>query len=157
MDASETKWIEIYLPDSRLPKAVLCDIDGTLARKLEGNGARHPFDFARCEEDTLDPTVFNHLDLLYSAGYKVILMSGRPADWREHTERWLARYAVPYDELHMRPSGDFGRDDLVKYALFNEHVRHRFKVELSLDDRDRVVRMWRELGIPCWQVNYGDF
>jgi hypothetical protein len=25
------------------------------------------------------------------------------------------------------------------------------------DDRDKVVKMWRENGISCFQVNYGDF
>jgi hypothetical protein len=29
--------------------------------------------------------------------------------------------------------------------------------DLIFDDRDRVVAMWRSLGIPCFQVAKGDF
>jgi hypothetical protein len=46
---------------------------------------------------------------------------------------------------------------VVKGELFDAHVRHRFNVRVSLDDRDRVVALWRRLGLPTWQVNYGDF
>ena len=27
----------------------------------------------------------------------------------------------------------------------------------TLDDRDRVVKMWRKLGLTCLQVNEGNF
>jgi CII-binding regulator of phage lambda lysogenization HflD len=49
------------------------------------------------------------------------------------------------------------RDDVVKAELFDQHVRHRYHVRVSLDDRDRCIRLWRQLGLACWQVNYGDF
>jgi hypothetical protein len=64
---------------------------------------------------------------------------------------------VPYDELWMRPAGDTRRDDIVKAELFDAHLRHRYNVRVSLDDRDRVVALWRRMGLPTWQVNYGNF
>ena len=69
----------------------------------------------------------------------------------------FARHEVPYDELWMRAAGDGRRDDLVKAELFDRHVRHRLAVRVSLDDRDRVVAVWRRMGLPTWQVNYGNF
>jgi hypothetical protein len=30
-------------------------------------------------------------------------------------------------------------------------------VRLVLDDRNSVVKMWRSLGLECWQVAEGDF
>ncbi len=87
----------------------------------------------------------------------VILLSGRGEEYREETEAWLAHHAVPYDELWMRPAGDTRRDDIVKAELFDAHLRHRYNVRLSLDDRDRVVALWRRMGLPTWQVNYGNF
>ena len=30
-------------------------------------------------------------------------------------------------------------------------------VVCSFDDRDKVVQMWRDNGITCFQVNYGNF
>ncbi|MGW1289742.1 phosphatase domain-containing protein [Streptomyces sp. NPDC002586] len=143
-----------YVPDPSLPSAVMCDIDGTLAL-MDGRG---PYDFARCGEDRLNAPV-RHTLLAFRAahGDRIVLLSGRSEDFRAQTEAWLARHAVPYDELRMRPSGDTRRDDIVKNELFDAHVRHRYNVRVSLDDRDRVVALWRRMGIPTWQVNYGDF
>ena len=31
------------------------------------------------------------------------------------------------------------------------------RVLLVLDDRDQVAKMWRDMGLTCFQVNYGDF
>ena len=33
----------------------------------------------------------------------------------------------------------------------------RIVFDLAFDDRDRVVAMWREEGVPCFQVAPGDF
>ena len=43
----------------------------------------------------------------------------------------------------------------MKNELFDAHVRHRFAVRVVLDDRSRVVALWRRLGLTCWQVDYG--
>ena len=32
-----------------------------------------------------------------------------------------------------------------------------FDVKFVLDDRDQVVEMWRDMGLPCFQVAPGDF
>ncbi|MFI0977372.1 RNA ligase [Streptomyces sp. NPDC021093] len=143
-----------YVPDPALPSAVMCDIDGTLA--LTGN--RGPFDFTRCGLDVLNPSVRDALLAFRQAhGDKLVLLSGRGEEFREQTEEWLKRHDVPYDELWMRPAKDQRRDDIVKAELFDAHVRERYAVRVSLDDRDRVVELWRRMGLPTWQVNYGKF
>ncbi|MFJ3840915.1 RNA ligase [Streptomyces sp. NPDC090054] len=143
-----------YVPDPALPPAVMCDIDGTLA--LLGN--RGPYDFSRCELDLLNESVRHALDAFRRAdGDTIVLLSGRGEEHRPQTESWLRSHRVPYDELWMRAAGDTRRDDVVKAELFDAHVRDRFAVRLSLDDRDRVVAIWRRMGLPTWQVNYGDF
>ncbi|TXS54434.1 polynucleotide kinase [Streptomyces sp. t39] len=146
--------VQPYVPDPALPSAVMCDIDGTLALR----GDRGPFDFSRCDEDVLNISVRQALSSFRRADDDVIvLLSGRSEDHRDMTEAWLRRHEVPYDELWMRASGDGRRDDVVKAELFDRHVRHRFAVRVSLDDRDRVVAVWRRMGLPTWQVNYGAF
>ncbi|MCX4695308.1 RNA ligase [Streptomyces sp. NBC_01408] len=146
--------VQPYVPDPALPSAVMCDIDGTLA--LLGN--RGPYDFLRCELDLLNESVRHALDAFRRAdGDVIVLLSGRSEEHRPQTESWLRRHEVPYDELWMRAAGDTRRDDLVKAELFDAHVRHRYAVRVSLDDRDRVVAVWRRMGLPTWQVNYGDF
>lgn len=145
---------EPYTADTSLPSAIMCDIDGTLA--IHGN--RSPYDFARCGEDHLNTPVRRALASFRLANDdRIVLLSGRGEEYRAHTEAWLARHQVPYDELWMRPAGDSRRDDVVKAELFDEHVRRRFHVRVSLDDRDRVVALWRRMGLPTWQVNYGNF
>lgn len=154
---NDTPPVEPYEPDpSRfLPQAVLCDIDGTLALKADSRG---PYDFERCGEDQLNEPVRHVLRAIrHHTGEHIVLLSGRGEEYRGPTEAWLDRYAVPYDELWMRPARDLRRDDIVKAELFDRHVRHRFTVRLSLDDRDRVVALWRRMGLPTWQVNYGNF
>ncbi|MEU9099736.1 AAA family ATPase [Streptomyces sp. NPDC048361] len=143
-----------YTPDASLPSAVMCDIDGTLALNLN----RNPYDFARCGQDGLNGSVRDALIGFRQAhGDTIVLLSGRGEEYRPQTEAWLAAHDVPYDELWMRPAGDGRRDDVVKAELFDAHVRHRFHVRVSLDDRDRVVAVWRSMGLPTWQVNYGAF
>lgn len=142
-----------YEPDPLAGTAVLCDIDGTLAL----HAGRGPYDFEACESDALNPEVARILALCKASGDYVILLSGRQSEYRTHTERWLARRGVVYDELHMRAEGDRRGDDVVKAELFDTHVRYRFNARFVLDDRDRVVALWRRMGLACWQVNYGNF
>lgn len=145
--------VEPYVPDSRKANAVLCDIDGTLALHV----GRGPYDLDLCETDLLNAEVARFLALADRANDCIILLSGRQSEYREHTERWLAKHGVAYDELWMRAAGDRRGDDVVKAELFDSHVRSRFNVRTVLDDRDRVVALWRRMGLSCWQVNYGNF
>ncbi|MFG2330751.1 AAA family ATPase [Streptomyces sp. NPDC048604] len=146
--------VETYVHDPALPSAVLCDIDGTLALR----GDRGPYDFTRCDTDLLNPPVRQALLAFRKAeNDTIVLLSGRSEDHREITEQWLKRHDVPYDELWMRASGDTRSDDIVKAELFDANVRRRYAVRVSLDDRDRVVAVWRRMGLPTWQVNYGNF
>ncbi len=145
--------VEPYTVDPALPSAVMCDIDGTLALR----GDRGAYDFTRCEEDGLNVSVHSALGSFRRDGDVIVLLSGRGEEHRARTESWLRRHEVPYDELWMRAAGDTRRDDVVKAELFDQHVRHRFAVRVSLDDRDRVVAVWRRMGMPTWQVNYGNF
>ena len=45
-----------------------------------------------------------------------------------------------------------------KYADMNKRfILDKYNVAFVLDDRDQVVRVWRDLGLTCLQVDYGDF
>lgn len=142
-----------YVADASLPKALLVDIDGTLAL----NVSRGPYDFERCGEDSLNDPVAEAVSLYAANGHRIILLSGRGNEYRPQTEGWLGAHAVPYDELWMRPAGDTRRDDVVKAELFDAHVRDRYAVSHSLDDRDRCIRLWRQMGLSSWQVAPGNF
>jgi predicted kinase len=144
--------IEPYDNPKDLPGVVIVDIDGTVA-KMAG---RSPYEWHRVGEDSPVDAV---ISAVRSAAYQydIIFMSGRDESCRYITETWLGKYVgVPF-ELHMRPEGDNRKDDLVKYELFNNNVRGQFHVRYVLDDRNQVVKMWRALGLPCFQVAEGNF
>lgn len=144
--------IEPYANPTNLPTAIIVDIDGTLAT-MHG---RSPYEWHRVGEDSPVQAV---ISAVRTAAYynRIIVMSGRDESCRYITETWLGQYLGVGFQLYMRPEGDNRKDDLVKYELFNKYVRDEFHVSYVLDDRDQVVKMWRSLGLPCFQVNYGDF
>jgi hypothetical protein len=58
----------------------------------------------------------------------------------------------------MRRTGDRRKDSKVKREMYERTVPGTYDVLLVLDDRNQVVDMWRkELGLPCFQVDYGNF
>jgi predicted kinase len=135
--------------DPALASAIIVDLDGTLAVIDH----RNPYDAARCEDDGVNEVVRS----IASQHEHVLLVSGRDAEFRPHTERWLAAHEIAYSELHMRAAGDRRKDSIVKRELFDTHIRGRWNVTFVLDDRNQVVDMWRALGLTCLQVAPGDF
>ena len=57
----------------------------------------------------------------------------------------------------MRKNGDYRPDWEAKLELFNEHVRDRYNILAAFDDRNQVVKLWRQLGITTFQVADGNF
>ena len=140
--------------DEDLPPAILCDLDGTLAIIHD----RSPFDSKSCERDLLNKPVAEILKTYHEKGVKIILLTGREDDSRSQTMNWLYYNKIQYDTLFMRTKGDQRKDSIIKKELYEAHVKGQFFVQFVLDDRNQVVDLWRlELGLPCLQVNYGDF
>jgi len=140
--------------DSTLPKAVICDLDGTLSL-LNG---RDPYDASSADEDLLNVPVARVLQMAKAQGYKVILLSGREQLYKEPTERFLSKHQIVYDLLLMRTTNDYRKDNIIKKELFQQEIAGKYFIEFLLDDRNQVVDMWRkDLQLPCFQVNYGDF
>lgn len=147
--------IEPYVNPHNLPSAVIVDIDGTLAKMAN----RSPYDWSRVGEDSPVDSVISAVDAAFQSGRRIIVMSGRDGSCRGITHRWLLDHlpeGVMFD-LYMRSAGDMRKDDIVKYELFNNHVRDKYHVQYVLDDRRQVVEMWRALGLSCFQVQDGEF
>jgi len=159
-----------FVQDDSLPKAILCDLDGTLALI----GDRSPYDATNCDKDLPHWPVIECVKAMHAHGRKIIFMSGREDRYRAPTERFIQQYvtfkslyAEPYQpakdlvipyELHMRPSGDQRKDSIVKRELFDAHVAGKYFVEFVLDDRPQVVRMWRyELGLTVMALADKEF
>lgn len=150
-----------YKPDERKPRAWIFDVDGTIAHMDDRRG---PFEWHRVGEDRLDESVARIARIIASHEPEddnhpdvVIVLSGRDGSCRPQTEEWLRRHGVHYDHLWMRAAGDMRKDSVIKIELFDRHIRDNFWVQAVFDDRDQVVRMWRDMGVPCYQVAPGAF
>lgn len=146
--------------DDTAAKVYLVDIDGTLADM--GPCGRGPFEWLRVGEDVPHWDVVNLVRRLHDADYHIVFMSGRDAVCRPETVAWLQQYVThdwsPHSwELHMRPAGDMRKDSVVKYELFNKHVRYNYLIDGVIDDRNQVVEMWRALGLTVFQPRDGAF
>lgn len=139
--------------DSKLPRALVVDLDGTLAI----HRGRSPYEFERCGEDEVNLSVLSVLQR-FKTTHTLIFLSGRDDFCRELTENWLLYKAnIRVDRLYMRTTGDKRKDSIVKLELYETFIKSKFHVDFVLDDRDQVVDTWRSLGLNCWQVNYGNF
>lgn len=134
-------------------EAIIVDIDGTVARHPQ----RGHHDYDKVSADEPIPAIINLVNLLADE-YYVVYVSGRPDKCREDTMEWLLEHGLPYPVwLFQRKTGDYRADDIVKRELYDAHIAEHFDVKYVLDDRNRVVKMWRELGLTVLQVAEGDF
>jgi uncharacterized HAD superfamily protein len=143
-----------------LPKAVICDIDGTLAHM----NVRSPYDTTRYSEDSKDDFVHYLFSILTQGDVTRIIVSGRSDEHREVTEKWLKDHSVTYKHLFMRDhtrkddKGNRLNDAIIKREIYEKHIQPYYDVICTIDDRNRVVDMWRnELGLVCLQVADGNF
>jgi predicted kinase len=155
IDVADEYGVALYVHDFTLPPAIIVDIDGTVALK----GSRDPYDESRVSEDRPNRYVVGLVKCLNHLGYRIIFLSGRSDNCEEATRLWLRAHIDPFGnfELHMREAGDGRKDWMVKNDLFNEHVRGKYDVFGVFDDRDQVVKLWREMGLQCYQVADGNF
>jgi hypothetical protein len=94
-------------------------------------------------------------NILYSSGIKVILCSGRSEEHRKETVQWLTGQNVNYHELWLRRNGDRRSDVTVKRKMLARIDKGR--VLFVVEDRSRVVEMWRSEGLVCLQCAPGEF
>ena len=135
--------------DDSLPTAVICDLDGTLCLM---NG-RNPYDASTCENDLLNELVAE----IIQSYTDVLLVSGREDKYRPQTEAFLEKHGIKYTALWMRATDDKRKDWIVKREIFDNEIRGKFNIKFVLDDRNRVVEMWRDMGLVVLQVADGDF
>ena len=145
--------VEKIKQDATLPKAIICDLDGTLAI----HNGRTPFEYDKCDTDLVNQTILNIVQN-YNETHHIIFVSGREAHCMDKTKDWLIDKCKLQDfDLHMRAIGDFRKDSIIKKEIFDNNIKSCYNVEFVLDDRNSVVDMWRDIGLTCLQVNEGNF
>lgn len=150
-----------YVANPSNPKAIIVDLDGTVA---DCEGVRSPYDYTRVRFDKPKLQVIRHVqDEAYKLDTKILFVSGRLARTGASdpvyidTMDWLYEHVkVPIELLAMRDRDGID-DTVIKLGIFNKEIRNNYNVKYCLDDRNRVVAMWRSLGLLCLQVAEGDF
>ena len=166
-------------------KTVIFDLDGTLAdidirrdKSLKLNGKLDWDIFAApssiIDWDKPNPPVIKMAQMFKADGFKIVIFSGRNDRGFFATKKWLVDNDVPFDLLVLRPdkfkdkswpiadgnpaTGDmrFMPDDILKKKMLDTFVDIN-DVFLVVDDRQKVVDMWRDLGLNTFQVAPGDF
>ena len=163
---------------------VIFDLDGTLAdieirrkKSIKPNGKMdwdiffHPDNI---KYDKPIPAIVNLIQTYEDKAYKIVIFSGRnDRSWKE-TKDWLKTHNIPHDLLVMRPdkfksksspvadgnpaTGDmrFMPDEILKKKMLDEFVDID-DVLFVVDDRQKVVDMWRDLGLVVLQPAPGNF
>ena len=163
---------------------VIFDLDGTLAdieirrkKSIKPNGKMdwdvffHPDNI---KYDKPIPAIVNLIQTYEDKAYKIVIFSGRnDRSWNE-TIAWLKRYEIPHDLLVMRPDKFKSKsfpvadgnpatsdmrympDEILKKKMLDTFVDIN-DVLFVVDDRQKVVDMWRDLGLVVLQPAPGNF
>ena len=161
---------------------IIVDIDGTLALGIGDH--RKAYDYHLCGNDKPNPVPWAIVEMWskYNPFGWIIFMSGRenvkfnsditlgegdPYQFKncyELTRNWLDMYSNLFvlemkQRLVMREEDDHREDSIVKKEMYEKLKEEipELDVQFVLDDRNQVVKMWRELGLTCLQVADGDF
>lgn len=140
-------------------KIIICDIDGTIANLehrlhfiKDGNRDWDSF----YEEMVNDEPITDVMQKVAEHNLPIILVSGRPGNYRQLTEAWLSdNLTFGYEHLLMRPAGDYRQDDIIKEEIYTKCIEPYHDVELVYDDRPRVIRMWERLGLKVVDCGSG--
>ncbi len=171
-------------PDLFERRFIVVDLDGTLcdsahrehlarAKEWDEFHAGIPDDLPHWDVVDLLTVLDCSLNTMV-ADLEVIALTGRNERYRLTTEAWLNKHRIKVDHLLMRPNDDWRSDHELKPQLllafssggdlpssdqenFEAMEQAKRKVWFILEDRDKVVEAWRNLGFRCWQTQPGGY
>ncbi len=145
-------------------KTVIFDLDGTLCdiehRRHLVEGAEKPdwrAFYDACHLDAPKPDIIALTWIFHAAGHQVVILSGREDSVHDKTLAWLADNGVYFDHIMMRPTGNYEPDQELKRRMLAAIRASGGQPWLVVDDRDKVVAMWRAEGLTCLQCAPGAF
>lgn len=144
------KWLDItnarrYVPNTSLPKTVVCDIDGTVAKMV----GRSPYDWSRVGEDEPRVEIIKLVEgYTNSFADELVFVSGRDGSCYDLTHEWLSKHVWRPFKLYMRAAGDMRKDSIVKEEIIFNQLEPQYNIVMWFDDRQAVVEKLMDLKIP---------
>lgn len=143
-------------------KYIIVDIDGTIANcshRTHFLGST-PKDwdsfYEACDGDSPYKDMLKLVHELYCAEYNILFCTGRRENIRVKTLKWLKDnivwFSIHNEQLLMRKDGDYRHDTVVKPEMLSNEGIMLQEIFLVLEDRNSMVKKWRELGLRCLQV-----
>lgn len=154
------------------------DLDGTLAdaehriHHIQGEHKDWRAFFAACVDDAPIMPTLRTLQALQRGGAEIWIWTGRSDEVKSQTVEWLCKHeawgqrtgflpAWPFgapERFQMRKAGDYRPDHVIKAEWLSVLDPPEYnRLTGVFEDRERVVQMWREAGIQCYQVAPGEF
>lgn len=142
-----------------LPNTIIVDLDGTLAdishRRPLVQQAKPDWDlfYESCDKDTPNKWCVALIKVFKDFGYKVIILSARRESVRAKTQKWLKKVGIPNSVgcILLRKNDDHSEDTDLKRKWLHNYGKN--KILFAVDDRQKVVDMWRAEGITCLQCD----
>lgn len=149
-----------------MKKYVIVDIDGTISKVgdrikyLKQDNPDWDKFYDSCFEDEPIEDVIELVKKLFLS-YEVRFFTGRRNSVRDITMKWLLMnfpgYKISNYALFMRPNDDRRHDIEVKPELLKNAGIELNEIAFVLEDRNSMVKKWRDLGLTVLQVAEGDF
>ena len=135
----------VYVPNPTLPKTVVSDIDGTVAKMV----GRSPYEWSKVGEDEPRVEIIKLIEG-YTNNYadRLVFVSGRDGSCYDETYQWLSKHVWRPFELYMRAAGDQRKDVVIKEEIIFNILEPRCNIVMWFDDRACVVRKLKCLNIP---------
>lgn len=151
---------------------IIFDLDDTLANthpiaqeyivKPRAQGVKIDWDrffLESCAADPIVPTAMIYTSLMNQGTHNIEVWTGRSDKVEAETIAWFEHWKLPLPHnLIMRPGRMRIDDDMLKqtwlHKFLNEHGKYP---DLVLDDRTRVVEMYRRHDILVYQTANGNF
>lgn len=141
-----------------MKNTVVIDLDGTLA---DISHRRHLVTREKPDWDSFYDQVYaddvngwcsSLMSAMKMAGYKVVIVSARRRSTLTSTYQWLVKHRIPFEDLFLlRKDDDHRPDTELKQNWLDAYGPE--KVFFVVDDRQKVVDMWRANGITCLQCD----
>lgn len=143
----------------KMKDTIIFDLDGTLSNpdhRLHLIRKDNPdFDtfYSECSKDLVNKWCLELINILSKNSiYKILIVSSRRKCELGKTLEWLRANDVPIEPRHvhlLRNKDNYTADTELKKRWVNKYGKDR--ILFAVDDREKVVNMWRKEGIICLQ------